>query len=123
MHVSREEFESIVAEAIEGLPEEFAERLENVEFVVEDYPRAEDYEGTGFEPGVPFLGLYRGVPLVKRSPFDVHPWPDRIVIYQRPIERGCGTREGIADEIRRTVLHEIGHHFGIPEERLKELGY
>jgi predicted Zn-dependent protease with MMP-like domain len=122
VHLSRQEFESIITEAIEGLPEEFAEKLENVEFVIEDYPGRKDYEDSRIDPGIFFLGLYRGVPLVRRSPFDLHIWPDQIIIYQRSIERICRTREEIIDEVRRTVLHEIGHHFGISDQRLEELG-
>jgi len=112
----------MITEAIEGLPEEFAEKLENVEFVIEDYPGRKDYEDSRIDPGIFFLGLYRGVPLTKRSPFGLDIWPDQIIIYQRSIERLCKTREEIIDEVRRTVLHEIGHHFGISDQRLEELG-
>ena len=123
MRLSREEFERLVAEAIEGLPQEFAERLQDVEFVVEDRPSPEDSREFGIGPGILVLGLYQGVPLIRRSVFDTTPMPDRISIFQRPIERICDTREQVVGQVRRTVLHEIAHHFGISEQRLRELGY
>ena len=123
MRLPREEFERLVAEAIDGLPAEFAEKLDNVEFVVEDYPGPEDYVERGLKPGSLLLGLYRGVPLIKRSAFATTALPDQITIFQRNIERICRTREQIVEEVRRTVLHEIAHHFGISETRLRELGY
>jgi predicted Zn-dependent protease with MMP-like domain len=123
MRVPRDTFESLVAEAVEGLPAEFAEKLDNVEFVVEDEPSAQDYEGRSLRPGSLLLGLYHGVPLTKRSSFGINPLPDRITLYQRSIERVCRTPREIIEQVRRTVLHEIAHHFGISEQRLKELGY
>jgi len=123
MRLPREEFERLVAEAIDGLPAEFAEKLDNVEFVVEDYPRPEDYGERGVEPGALLLGLYQGVPLIERSPFATTLMPDQITIFQGNIERICRTREEIVHEVRRTVLHEIAHHFGISDARLRESGY
>jgi len=123
MRVPREAFERLVAEAVEGLPAEFAEKLDNVEFVIEDEPTAEDYDERRIRPGMMLLGLYHGVPLTKRSAFRVNPLPDRITLYQHSIERVCRTPAEIVEQVRRTVLHEIAHHFGISEQRLKELGY
>jgi predicted Zn-dependent protease with MMP-like domain len=123
MRLAREEFERLVAEAIGGLPAEFAEKLDNVEFVVEDYPRPEHYAERSLKPGNLLLGLYQGVPLIKRSAFATAALPDQITIFQRNIERICRSREQIVEEVRRTVLHEIAHHFGISETRLRELGY
>jgi predicted Zn-dependent protease with MMP-like domain len=122
VHLPREEFERLVAEAIEGLPAEFSERLENVQFIVEDYPRPEHFGDRQIEPGVVVLGMYQGVPLTRRSVFGTHLMPDQIIIFQRSVERVCDTAAQIVDNVRRTVLHEIGHHFGIPEDRLRELG-
>ena len=123
MRLPREEFERLVAEAIEGLPNEFAEKLENVEFIVEDHPIAEDYGKRGIGAGRLLLGLYHGVPLTKRSLFGSNLMPDRITIFQWNIERVCRTSEEIVCRIRHTVLHEIAHHFGISEQRIRELGY
>jgi predicted Zn-dependent protease with MMP-like domain len=123
MRIPREQFEQLVAEAIDGLPAEFAEKLDNVEFLVEDYPRPEVYGEHGVRPGGLLLGLYQGVPLTKRSAFATNPMPDEIIIFQRAIERICRSREDVIREVRHTVLHEIAHHFGISDERLRELGY
>jgi len=119
----RAEFDRLVAEAVDGLPPEFAEKLDNVEFIVEDYPRPEDYVGHRIEPGRLILGLYHGVPLIRRSVFATNLMPDRITIFQRNIERVCDTREQIIYQVQHTVLHEIAHHLGITDERLRELGY
>jgi len=123
VRIPREQFEHLVAEAIDGLPAEFAEKLDNVEFIVEDSPRPEDYGERGVRPGGLLLGLYHGVPLTERSAFATAPMPDEITIFQRPIERICRTPEEIIREVRHTVLHEIAHHFGISDQRLTELGY
>ena len=123
MHLPREEFEELVGEAIEGLPDEFSEKLENVLITVREDPSPEDYGHREVAPGVLLLGLYRGVPLTRRSVFGTNPLPDRIIIFQNPIERVCRTRSQIVEQIRRTVLHEIAHLFGISEDRLRELGY
>lgn len=123
MHLPREEFERLVEEAIGDLPAEFAEKLDNVEFLVEDQPTPDDYRARGVPPGQLLLGVYRGVPLTQRSVFASALMPDRIVIYQRPIEQLCYTRRQIVRQVRRTVLHEIAHHFGIDERRVRELGY
>ena len=121
MHLPPEEFEALVEEAVDGLPEEFAEKVEEVEFLVEDVPRAEEYGQR--PPGTLLLGVYRGVPLTKRTPWAPYQYPDRIVIFQRSIEQICRTREEIVYQVRRTALHEIAHHFGISDARLRELGY
>ncbi len=122
MHVPREEFERLVARAIDGLPQEFAGKLDNVEFVIEDYPRPQDYEGRAIAPGSLLLGVYQGVPRTRRSPFDSGMLPDQITIFQGNVERACRTRREIVECVRRTVVHEIGHHLGISEQRLRELG-
>ncbi|MFN2613563.1 MAG: metallopeptidase family protein [Actinomycetota bacterium] len=108
---SREEFEELVADAIDSLPPEFAERLDNVAIVVEDEP-----------PG-PLLGLYEGVPQPARGAHYNLALPDVITIYRRPLEARAHSREGLARDVRKTVLHEIAHHFGISDERLDELGW
>ncbi|UCH36087.1 MAG: metallopeptidase family protein [Armatimonadota bacterium] len=123
MRLPRETFEQLVAEAIEGLPDEFADKLDNVEFIIENHPSPDDYDERGVEPGSVLLGLYHGVPLTERSPFSPTMMPDEITIFQRPLEQVCRTPEEIIYQVRRTVLHEIAHHFGISDERLEELGY
>jgi predicted Zn-dependent protease with MMP-like domain len=106
------EFEDEVEAALETLPEDLREAMSNVAIVVEDEPPA----------GQPLLGLYEGIPLTKRSSFYAGAAPDKISIYRGPLERLYGhDPELLQQMIRRVVLHEIAHHFGISDERLVEL--
>jgi predicted Zn-dependent protease with MMP-like domain len=105
------EFEEIVGAAIEHLPADLRSAMSNVEIVVEDEPPA----------GLPLLGLYQGVPLTRRTSAYAAP-PDKISIYRGPLERQYGADPALLrGQIRRVVLHEIAHHFGISDERLREL--
>ena len=113
MDLTREQFEDLVGEALDTIPEEFAQRMENVVVLVEDHPPA----------GRRILGLYRGVPLTKRGHMYSGMLPDTIHIYRLPIQRMCSTDEQIVERVRSTVVHEVAHHFGIGDKRLKELGY
>ncbi len=114
--VRRARFARLVARALDELPAEFAEKMRNVEVVVEDDP---DPERLG--EGGTLLGLYEGVPLTERS-FAEPYLPDRITIYRRPIEQMASSPRRQAEIVRDTVAHEIAHHFGISDERLRELG-
>jgi predicted Zn-dependent protease with MMP-like domain len=106
------DFEGWVAEAIDSLPRDLLDSMSNVAIVVEEEPPA----------GEPLLGLYQGVPLTSRTSAYGGVAPDKITIYRRPLERLYGhDRERLRREIRRVVLHEIAHHFGISDERLVEL--
>lgn len=117
----REEFERLVAEALDGLPEEFQKRLDNVDLVVAAHPTRTQMERTGIGPHQTLFGLYEGVPLTKRDRGYHLVLPDKITIFQRPMEAFCRTDEEIRNLVRKTVMHEIAHHFGIGDERLKEL--
>jgi predicted Zn-dependent protease with MMP-like domain len=119
--MDRDTFELLVARAVEGLPEEFQERLENVDIVVEDLPTRAQLRNTG--PGYTLLGLYEGVPLTKRTSNYGMVAPDKITIFQKTIEAECGNagEAEIKLEIQKVVRHEIAHHFGIGDERLKEI--
>jgi predicted Zn-dependent protease with MMP-like domain len=110
---SDDQFEQWVAEAIESLPAELRSAMSNVAIVVEDEP----------PPGQPLLGLYQGLPLTRRgSSYGAVP-PDKITIFRVPLERFYGGDPGrLRLEVRRVVLHEIAHHFGIGDDRLRELG-
>lgn len=121
--LSRAEFEKLVAQAVGSLPPRFLERLENVEVVVEGEPTREDLEHAEIEPGRTLFGLYQGVPQTQRGTWYGSVLPDRIVIYQRPIEAMAHDRREIRKEIRITLMHEIGHHFGLGEDELSEAGY
>jgi predicted Zn-dependent protease with MMP-like domain len=104
-------FETLVRQAIEALPAELRERMENVEIVIEEAPASEE-----------LLGLYHGVPLTERGSSYAWHLPDRITIYRRPLERRARTPEELAEQVRITVWHEVAHHFGIDDWRLRELG-
>lgn len=120
MEVSR--FEELVTLAVGTLPEELAARLENVDIVVQDMPTARQRQEVGIGRGEVLLGLYEGVPLTERGQGYTFVLPDKITIFQRPIEARCGqNRDRIAAEIARVVRHEIAHHFGISDTRLEEL--
>lgn len=119
MRVPPEEFEALVEQALEGLPDEFAELLDNVAVLVEDEPDPEDLEAMGLDPDDPendLLGLYQGVPLAERDTFYMGAMPDRVILYRGPILRLCDNRRQVIREIRDTLVHELGHHFGMEEE-------
>lgn len=116
-----EEFERLVAEALEELPEEFQKRLDNVDLVVAANPTGGQRERAGIGPHQPLFGLYQGVPLTKRDRGYHLVLPDKITIFQRSMEAVCRTNEEIRNLVRETVMHEIAHHFGMDEERLREL--
>lgn len=117
----RDYFERLVAEALEELPEEFQKRLDNVDLVVAAHPTREQMERAGLGPRQTLFGLYEGVPLTKRDRGYHLVLPDKITIFQRPVEAVCRTNEEIRNLVRETVMHEIAHHFGIGDERLREL--
>ena len=106
------EFEDTVQAALDSLPDDLRAGMSNVEIVVEDEP----------PPGQPLLGLYQGVPLTERTSWYSGALPDKITIYRGPLERySGGDPVALHRQIRRVVLHEIAHHFGISDERLREL--
>lgn len=114
----REEFEKVVARALDGLPEEAARHLENIAVVVEDEPTDDELIDAGLDPETETLfGLYQGVALTERSSSD-GALPDRIAIYRLPLLEECRDRAELVREIQDTVIHEIGHFFGLDEEDL-----
>jgi predicted Zn-dependent protease with MMP-like domain len=118
IRINRREFQELVREALTDLPEEFARAIENVAVVVEEEPTAEDLESVGLDPEEDDLfGLYQGVPLPERTTH-YEALPDRIAVYRLPILWACDTREQVKAEVRTTVIHELGHYFGLPEDEL-----
>ena len=120
MTLGRRSFERLVQQAMEELPEEFAARLENVAVVVEDEPDAHDLRAVGLDPEVDadeLFGLYLGTPLIEREAA-YSGLPDRIEIYMGPILRSCRTPHDVVREIKKTVVHELGHHFGLADEEM-----
>jgi predicted Zn-dependent protease with MMP-like domain len=114
LDVSAQEFEDVVGEALDGVPQELTRLMDNVAVFVEDEPPAD-------EPDL--LGWYHGTPLTERGWSYAGVLPDRIVVYRKPLLRLCSSRDELVDEVRITVVHEIAHHFGIDDERLHDLGY
>jgi predicted Zn-dependent protease with MMP-like domain len=117
--VNRARFRRLVYRALRELPPETLRQLDNIEIKIEREPTGEDLDEA--EGGQWLFGLYVGTPLTERTDYHLT-LPDRIVIFQRPLERAFHPRD-IPAQVRITVLHEIAHHFGIDDERLHELGY
>ena len=114
-------FEDLVVEALDSLPEDIATRLENVEIVVEDEPPDEFLETLEAEETL--FGHYHGIPVTERDGNYASVLPDKISIYRGPIVRHHQTTALTREAVRTTLIHEIGHHFGIEEDRLHELGW
>ncbi|HEY5104375.1 MAG TPA: metallopeptidase family protein [Acidimicrobiales bacterium] len=111
--VTNERFEELAAEALATLPSELSSQIENLAIMVENEA-----------PGHNLFGLYEGIPLTKRGPTSYNGvLPDRITLYQTTICRYCSNEEEVKAQIRKTVLHEVAHHFGISDPRLEELGW
>ncbi len=119
--MDRERFEWLVVRAVDSLPGEFLGRLENIDVVVEDWPTQGQLAEAGMSRGETLLGLYEGVPLTKRSAHYGLVPPDKITIFQKPIEANRRYDAEITAEIQRVVRHEIAHHFGISDARLEQL--
>lgn len=116
--LSEKDFRLIAAAVLDGLPGRFREVVENVSVVVEDWPAEEELAALGMDPQEETIfGLYHGVALGERG-LDYSGLPDRIVLYRMPILEACSDRQEVAEEIRLTVLHEIGHYFGLDEHEL-----
>jgi predicted Zn-dependent protease with MMP-like domain len=112
VEVDPERFEAMVVEALDGLPDELGELMSNVAVTVEHGPGPRG-----------LLGLYRGIPLPRRTTSYAGVLPDRITIYRLAICSVCRSESEVVEQVRRTVIHEVGHHFGIGDARLRELGW
>lgn len=119
--MTRAHFERLVAEALETIPARFRREMKNVAVLVEDEPDEELLEDMGIEPPDTLFGLYQGTPLTERGwaqgPLD----PDRITIFQFPIEDSCDSEDEIVAAIGETVIHEFGHYFGLSEDEIQEI--
>jgi len=118
--VHRDQFRRLVNRAVRSLPAEVRGRLDNVVIEIRREPSVDDLEEADLDAGRDLFGLYVGIPQTERSHYDMQ-LPDRILIFQGPLERHYGPAE-IPEQVARTVLHELAHHFGITDERLAELG-
>ncbi len=119
--MERLEFEKLVAQALEQIPEKIRDHLDNVDLVVEDQPSREQLVGSGLDEDTYLLGLYEGLPLTERYDYGMV-LPDKITIFQKTIESICTNDDEIVAEVMDTVAHEIAHHFGIDDSRLDDLG-
>ena len=126
VELTDEEFEGAVQDAIDSIPEEFLDELENVAILLADEPEEEDYEGDGYytEDGE-LLGLYDGIALTERGDWygAGNDYPDTITIYKGPHERLSDDRDEVLEEIRKTVIHETAHYFGMDEGQVDAMGY
>ncbi len=119
--MDRQRFEVLVSKAFAGLDEEFRSRLDNVVIGVQDWPTQDQLETVDLRDRWDLLGLYEGIPLTDRGVSYNLVLPDRITIFQRPVEAVCASDEEIEEEVRSVLRHEIAHHFGIDDDRLDEL--
>jgi predicted Zn-dependent protease with MMP-like domain len=118
--VQRKEFTRIVEEVLDSLPREFRKRIRNVAVLVEDLPPDQLSRQTKRSRRL-LLGLFHGVPTTKKSVFDLPTGPDYVVLYQKNIEAVCSSEAEVREQIRRTVIHELGHYFGMDENQLKDV--
>ena len=115
------EFETLVERALRTLPRRFKDKISNVAIVVEDWADEENLEQLGIEPPDTLYGLYRGIDLTRRDTSYGNVLPDTIHIYQGPIEEDCADTEEMAELVRDTVIHEIGHYFGLDDDTMEDI--
>ena len=120
--MNHREFEIVVAEALDGLPDFIQEKMTNVEVLIEPWPSQQALARAGVPRGHTLLGLYYGIPLTERTHNYAIVAPDTITLYQHPIEQAAGDPENVPHQVRHVVIHEVAHHFGISDDRLRELG-
>ncbi|MFZ7127219.1 MAG: metallopeptidase family protein [Desulfobacterales bacterium] len=123
MKLSPSQFDRIVQSAIERIPERFREAMDNLLVSVEKRPSRELLKEMGIPPGETLFGVFEGVPLPERSFFEPPLYPDRIVIFQEPLQNECASLEELESEIEITVVHEVAHYLGMSESDLEEMGY
>ena len=120
--MEQKEFEILVKKVLKRLPQEFKDKLENVAIVVEEEPQMETLKALNIGGKGRLLGLYEGVPLENRSHYYALVLPDKITLYKTNIEKCCNSEDEVYQRITHTLEHEIAHHFGISDSRLKDLG-
>jgi predicted Zn-dependent protease with MMP-like domain len=118
--MKREEFVKVAEDALDSLPKEFRSRIQNVAILVEDFSPKQSPPRPGHQ-GRLLLGIFHGVPATKQSFFDVSMGPAHIVLYQKNIEAVCSSETEVRHQIRQTLMHELGHYFGMTEEQLKDV--
>ncbi len=121
MKLTLKEFEELVVSALQKLPKFLKRKMENVDVVIEDWASEEVLSEMELQSPYELLGLYQGVPFQRRGFYYGNVLPDKITLYRFPIESVCRTREEIEEKVREVVIHEVGHYFGLDDERLREL--
>jgi predicted Zn-dependent protease with MMP-like domain len=119
--MTREQFRKLVAEAIDTIPARFAREIKNVAIVIEDYPADDLLDEMDMGPEDVLLGLYQGTPLTERRWDHGNALPDRITLFQRSIEEDCESEDEVVVAIGETLIHELGHYFGMSEEEIMEI--
>lgn len=119
--MTRDRFTRLVEEALSDIPARFRDAMRNVAVIVEDEPSQDVLDGMDMEPGDTLFGLYHGTPLTERDSGYGNTLPDRISIYQLPIEEACEDEEDIRQCVAETVIHEFGHYFGLSEEEIEDI--
>jgi len=118
--MTREDFINVAEETLDSLPEEFRSRIQNVAILVEDFPANQQSPRLGQQRRL-LLGIFHGVPATQKSVFDFSVGPAHIVLYQKNIEAVCSNEAEVRHQIRQTLIHELGHYFGMTEEQLKDV--
>ena len=118
--MKREHFVKVVEEALDSLPQEFRSRIKNVAILVEDFPPNQSPPQPGQQRRL-LLDIFHGVPATKKSVFDLPTGPAHIVLYQKNIETVCSSEAEVRQQIRQTLMHELGHYFGMTEEQLRDV--
>jgi predicted Zn-dependent protease with MMP-like domain len=119
--MNRAHFRALVDEALETIPARFRDAMQNIAIVVEDEPTLEQLEEVGIEPPDTLLGLYQGIPLTERQWAQGNTLPDKITLFQGPIEDASDDEDDLVVAIGETLIHEIGHYFGLSEEEIEEI--
>ena len=118
--MKREGFVNVAEETLGSLPEEFRSRIQNVAILVEDYPQKQSRSQPGQQRQL-LVGIFHGVPATKKSVFELSAGPANIVLYQKSIEAVCSSEAEVRHQIRQTLMHELGHYFGMTEEQLRDV--
>ena len=123
MNVTAEEFQELMELAMESIPKDFKNRMDNIAFIVEPFPSSSDLARLGMTDGRHLLGLYSGIPYTHRNTWYAGTVPDRIILFQSNIEAICRSKEELTAKIREVVIHEIAHYFGMTDKEIREAGY
>lgn len=121
--VTPEEFHEMMEEAIETIPQEFKDKIDNLAFIVEPFPSEDDLDRLELSDRYSLLGLYSGIPYTGRSTLYAGVTPDRIILFQENIQMRCNTIPQLKEMIRETVVHEVAHYFGMNEDEVRAAGY